>query len=180
MSTHASAQVRYLTATVATLVLAALLPVLVHLLPAAGGIPVGQRLLPIFYAPLIASFLGQPVVALAAALLAPFLNNLLTGSPAPALLPGVTTQLLVFTVLLMLVARSGRPALALLAPVAYLGAYFAAPLLLALLSGVPGMNGITIAPTRPFGELLAVAWPGLLALALIGLGASRWRKKPEG
>lgn len=53
------------------------IPFLVHLAP--GGSSIGATLLPIFWAPLLAILFFGPVPAVAAALLAPLLNHLITG-----------------------------------------------------------------------------------------------------
>ena len=51
-----------------------LLPVLFHLIPPVRDVPMGARLLPLFYAPLVAVLLFRPHVGLIAAALAPMLN----------------------------------------------------------------------------------------------------------
>jgi hypothetical protein len=172
MSTLAQARTRYLATTVSALALSAVLPVLVHMLPVTGGMPAGARLLPIFFAPLIAALLGRPAAALTAALLAPALNHLLTGMPAAATLPGLMMQLVLFTGLAVLLAR--RPLLTLLAPAAYLLAYYLAPVLLTLLAALPGLDHLAGGSTRPLTAVLASAWPGLLAL----LGVA-WAMNPR-
>lgn len=181
MSTLAPTRVRYLTTTVSALALSAALPVLVHLLPVTGGMPAGARLLPIFFAPLIAALMGRPAAALTAALLAPFVNHLLTGMPVAAALPNITMQLLVFTGVAVLLALPRRPLLALLAPVAYLVAYYLSPVLLTLLSAVPGLDNLAGGSVRPLLSVLDSAWPGLLALLAVGWAMSRRqpRKQPH-
>jgi hypothetical protein len=175
--TLAPARVRYLTTTVSALPLSAALPVLVHLLPVTGGTPAGARPLPIFFAPLIAALLGRPAAALTAALLAPVLNHFLTGMPAAASLPNSTMQLLVFTGVAVLLALPRRPLLALLAPLAYLIAYYLSPPLLTLLAALPGLDPLAGGSTRPLMSVLNSAWPGLLALLAVGWAMSR--KQPR-
>lgn len=70
----AQKRVRVASATLLTVLAALLLPLLVHLLPSSGGVPLGARLLPIFYAPLLATVFFGPVTSLAAGALAPFAN----------------------------------------------------------------------------------------------------------
>lgn len=166
MSTLAVERTRYLTTTAAALAVSAALPVLVHLLPVTSGLPAGARLLPIFFAPLIAVLIGRPAAALTAALLAPFINHLLTGMPAAATLPVITMQLLIFTGLAVLLRRKSW--LVLLAPLAYLAAYYLTPLLLGALALLPGLNGLPAGSVRALPQVLAGAWPGLLALLFVG------------
>src|SRR5258706_14846411 len=64
-----------------TLFMMWLLPVLVHLLPLNGPVPEGARFLPIFYAPVVADWFFNPLVAFLAWLLIPFINHSLTGMP---------------------------------------------------------------------------------------------------
>lgn len=171
MSSAALARTRYLTGAAAALGLSVLLPLLVHLLPNAGGAPAGARLLPIFYAPLLAALLRRPGAALTAALLAPACNHLLTGLPAAALLPSLTTELLLFTGLALLLAT--RPRLALLAPAAWLVAHYLAPAALAALALLPGLAAPGGAAPPPLASVLATAWPGLVALLALGWGAGQ-------
>lgn len=175
MSAAALTRTRYLTGTAVAVGLSVLLPVMVHLLPLTGNVPAGARLLPIFYAPLLGVLLGRPAAALTAALLAPVSNNLLTGMPAPALLPTLTTELVLFTGMALLLVK--RPRLAILAPLAWLAAHYLAPLLLGAASALPGLAGLGGASSTPLPALLGTAWPGLLALAAIGWAAGRWGKR---
>src|SRR5687767_7770331 len=88
-------------ATLVTLGLMWLIPVLVHLIPPFGdGTPLGVRLLPIFYAPLLAVFLFHPVVAVLASLAMPFINYLLTGMPPFNIAILLTVELVVFSLVL--------------------------------------------------------------------------------
>jgi hypothetical protein len=137
-----------LSVTAVVLGAAVLLPVLFHLLPVHDGVPLGARLLPIFYAPLLAlAWLGWRW-ALVPAAAAPTLNYLLTGRPAAELVGLLTLELCLFVALLAVATRRSRRLLV-LAPVAYGGA----KLLAAVILGIP--------------------WPALAAslqLALPGIG----------
>lgn len=104
--------------TVVTVVLTFALPLLFHLLPSAG-IPLGARLLPIFYAPLLATLLFPPVVALAASLTAPFINHVLTGNPPLPMATLLSAELLIFSGMVLLLRRRW-PLLPVIAPLAYL------------------------------------------------------------
>lgn len=168
MSSVALTRARYLTVTGGVLAASVALPFLVHLLPPMGGVPAGARLLPIFLAPLIAILYRQPLAALTAALLAPYVNHLLTGMPASADVIVITVQLLVFGGVVTLLSR--RPYLTLLAPAVYVGAYYLAPALLGALSALPGVQ-FTAGTTRPVASLVSMAWPGLLTILVVTAAA---------
>ncbi len=176
-TTLSTSRIGFFAITAAALAASAALPVLVHLLPAGASGPIGPRLLPIFFAPLIAVLMGRPGVALIVAALAPSTNHLLTGSPAPAMLATLTLQLLLFASVLTLLRKPARLFLPLIAPLAYLGAVLAVPHLLGFLTGFPWLSGLAVIPAPPAGALLLQAWPGLLVIALITLGMNRTAAK---
>ena len=96
---------RFLTASVARelgilLCLSVLFPFMVHVLPVPEDARLGPRLLPIFYAPLLATLWGRGRTAVAVALLAPWLNWALTGHPSPPGAGVMTVQLLGFVIAL--------------------------------------------------------------------------------
>ena len=83
-------------------------PFLVHVIPVPQDSRLGVRLLPMFYAPLIAALVGRTGTAAAVALLAPWLNWALTGHPAPVGASTMSLQLLVFVAgVRLLLARAG-------------------------------------------------------------------------
>ncbi len=172
-TTVSTTRIRFITITAVALAASAALPVLVHLLPAGASGPIGPRLLPIFFAPLIAVLMGRPGVALITAALAPVINHLLTGSPAPAMLATLTLQLLLFAAALTVLRKPARALLPLLAPLAYLGAVLAVPHVLGFLTGFPWLSGLAVIPAPQAGALLLQAWPGLLVIALITFGMNR-------
>jgi len=90
------AQAFYTTLTLAAMVL---LPIIVHLIPFSGSQPLGAYLLPMFIAPLVAAFYVSPVGLVLAALLAPMINTALTGMPQVPMLYFVTSELIVFSLL---------------------------------------------------------------------------------
>ncbi len=97
-ATGAGRMVRFLTASLARelgilLCLSVLFPCRVHILPVPGDARLGPRLLPIYYAPLLATLWGRLGTAAAVALLAPALNWALTGHPAAAGILVMTVQL---------------------------------------------------------------------------------------
>lgn len=150
-----------------TLGLMWLLPFLVHLIPIGGAVPVGARLLPIFYAPLLAVWFFQPGVALFASLLMPFINHALTGMPTFNVAIILSVELTVFS--LTLIALKQRwPRL----PVA-------APLLAVLIGKLVSMLLLFIVPLVPaspwyfFSQALVNALPGLLILLALNLALTR-------
>jgi hypothetical protein len=112
-STAARPAPRFLTLTVARelgilLALSVLFPFMVHLIPVPEDARLGQRLLPMFYAPLLGVLWGRPRLALVVALLAPWLNWLLTRHPSPPSAALMSLELLVFVLgVSTLLARLG-------------------------------------------------------------------------
>lgn len=103
------------------LALSVLFPFLIHILPVPDDVRLGPRLLPMFYAPLLASLLGRPQSALAVALLAPWLNRLLTGHPLPLGAVVMMVQLVGFVAVLRLLWKTVGPRWFLAAPAYFLG-----------------------------------------------------------
>ena len=64
------------------LALALLAPSLVHFIPSWDDSPIGAKLLPIFYAPLIAALTRKSHVSIVVAVMAPWLNHVLIGMPS--------------------------------------------------------------------------------------------------
>jgi hypothetical protein len=96
--------VRFLTLSTARelgilLCLSVMFPFLIHIIPVPQDSRLGVRLLPMFYAPLLAALVGRQGTAFAVALLAPWLNWALTSHPAPAGASMMSLQLLVFAYL---------------------------------------------------------------------------------
>jgi hypothetical protein len=98
-------QAIYTTLTLAGMVL---LPIIVHLIPFSGAQPLGAYLLPMFIAPLVAAFYVSPVGLILAAILAPMINNLLTGMPQAPMLYFVTSELIVFSLLVFWMVQKGK------------------------------------------------------------------------
>lgn len=160
VTTHTSA-VRTASLAVAAVAASVALPFAVHLLPT--GSAVGAALLPIFWAPLLAAAFFGPVPALAAAVLAPAVNHLVTGMPPEFIVPSLTAELLVFVALLFLAYRSDLLRRSVVvAPLAYLVARLAVGGAMVLAGSAPaGWSGLFAA--------LPGAWPGYLALLVLGL-----------
>jgi hypothetical protein len=144
------------------LALAFLAPYVVHFIPSWDDSPVGARLLPIFYAPLIAALTRKAHVSIVVALMAPWLNHFLIGMPSVPMAFILTVELLLFSVIAERLARN-RTGNAWLGPLSYL---LAKPAGLAVLLLVPGFL-----PGDPsvaqFAHSVWKAWPGLAILALL-------------
>ena len=65
------------------LALSVMFPFMIHVIPVPGDSQLGPRLLPMFYAPLLAALWGRARTAMVLALAAPWLNWALTSHPAP-------------------------------------------------------------------------------------------------
>ncbi len=145
-----------------TLFMMWLLPVLVHLLPLNGPVPEGARFLPIFYAPVVAVWFFNPLVALLAGLLMPFINYALTGMPPLNIAILLCIELAAFS-LLLTVSKTRWPRLPVAAPLAGILCKVASALTLIFFPLVPA------SPWAFFVESVSVAWPGLLILLAINL-----------
>lgn len=158
---------KFMTASLATelgvlLTLSVLFPFMIHLLPAPEESKLGPRILPIFYAPLVAALLGRRQSALIVAVVAPWLNWLLTAHPTARFAWVVMVELVVFVIATRaLLARTG-PRWFLPLP-AYVGCMIAATCVVALFPQLVGG-----APAIPWAlNTVAPALPGLAILILI-------------
>ena len=165
----AGAAVRFLTASMAgelgiLLTLSVMFPFLIHILPVPEDARLGPRLLPMFYAPLLAALLGRTRSAFAVAAAAPWLNWALTTHPTPRGAIVTMVQLLVFvwTVRALLAPLGARWWLA--AP-AYVASWAVVMIVVAvfpdLVGGSPvvawASNSVTVA-LPGFGILLLINW----------------------
>jgi hypothetical protein len=91
--------------TLLILSLSIVLPFFVHLV---FGATIAQRLLPMFYAPLIAAFFFRPHVAIICGLLSPTLNWLITGLPTADKILVLTLKLVVFAIVACILSRKFR------------------------------------------------------------------------
>jgi hypothetical protein len=151
------------------LCLSVMFPFMIHIIPVPGDSQLGPRLLPMFYAPLLAALWGRTRSAVVLALAAPWLNWALTSHPAPLGAVVMMIQLLGFVVVLR----------ALLAGV---GArwFLAAP---AYFSGLAASAVATAFFPTLIGGRAALAWaaqsaaiglPGIAILVLINWLALRY------
>jgi len=153
-------------AALVTLGLMWLFPFLVHLIPVSGPVPLGAQLLPIFYAPLLAAWLFNPIVGIASGLLMPFINNAFTGTPTLEVAVLTSIELSVFS-LIFLVFNKSRGRLPLLAPLAVIIGKIVSALLLSIFPIVP------LSPWGYFSSSVISAVPGLLILLALNLALVR-------
>lgn len=166
--------VRFITASLARelgimLALSILFPFLIHVLPVPETARLGPRLLPMFYAPLLATLLGRRPTAWLVALLAPWLNWAITTHPTPAGALLMMVQLAVFVAVLpALFTRHGARWLAVVP--AYLAGMTAAVILAslwpALIAGQPAIDWAV--------RCVSTGLPGIAILVLLTLAVSRF------
>jgi hypothetical protein len=167
MSTEAKRLPRFLTTSLAAelgilLVLSVLFPFLIHILPVPEEARWGVRLLPMFYAPLLAALIGRTQTAAMVALAAPWLNWLLTSHPSPRSAVVTNLQLLVFVLAIRFLIRRVGPRWFLAVP-----AYVAGMVVsIGVFTLFPSLNA-----NRPAlawaAQTLFMAWPGITVLLLI-------------
>ena len=166
MSATFSRPLRLLSVTALSVAVTLLLPFLVHLIP-SSGVPLGARLLPIFFAPFLAAMLFHPAVSLITAAATPALNHLLTGRPSPEMAGLLSAELLLFVGFVLLGKRLGWRTF-LLAPLAYVGS-----------------STLVYALTKLFGnaepwvsrlDALQIALPGLICLAILNALVLRFER----
>jgi hypothetical protein len=156
-------------ATLGTIASTMLLPILIHAIPSLNNIPMGARLLPIFFAPLVALYVFHPAVSLLASLLTPYLNQLLTGNPPQAMMLTLSAELTLFSALCLLVLKR-FPKLWFVAPLAYIAAKALAQLVLKTTQLVA-----TPAWTNFFPSL-SLALPGLVILLILNILLARLKQ----
>jgi hypothetical protein len=153
-------------ATLLTLGLMWLIPFLVHLIPFSDAVPLGARLLPIFYAPLLAAWLFHPLVSLISSLLMPFINYALTGMPVFNVAVMLSVELSIFS-LVLVASRTRRARLPWLAPLAVVLGKAVSSLLLFIFPFVP------LSPWAYFSASVMNALPGLLVLLALHFALTR-------
>lgn len=144
------------------LALAFLAPYVVHFIPSWDDSPIGAKLLPIFYAPLIAALTRKAHVSITVALMAPWLNHVLIGMPSVGMAIIMTVELLIFSAVVERLARKYKGQ-AWLGPLGYL---LAKPVSLCILFLVPGFLHSTPSVMQVVHSIVN-AWPGLAILALL-------------
>lgn len=151
------------------LALSVLFPFMIHILPVPGDSQWGPRLLPMFYAPLLAALWGRVRSAAVVALVAPWLNWALTSHPAPPMALVTMIELAVFVLVVRLLLAGVGPRWYLAAP-AYLGAMTVAALVTglfpALIGGRPALGWAA--------QSVVTGEPGIVILLLINWLALRY------
>ena len=90
-------------------------PFVIHVIPVPRDAQLGPRLLPMFYAPLLAALLGRSRSVMTLALAAPWLNWALTSHPAPLGAAVMMVELLAFVLVFrLLMTGIGAPGIAIL------------------------------------------------------------------
>lgn len=148
--------------------LSVMFPFMIHLLPVPDDVRLGPKLLPMFYAPLLAALLGRTQTALIVAVVAPWLNWALTSHPAPRGGIVMTIQLLVFVFSLRALLRGVGPRWFLAAP-AFIASMAAAALVVAVFPALIGGRGVVPWATQS----LVTGLPGIAILVLINWLAVR-------
>ena len=152
----------------------ALLPFLFHIIPVSTDTPLGARLLPIFYAPLLAALYFRIGIAVALAALVPWISHILLGMPPPGMAGLLSAELLLFVLFVLILVNAMGPRWW-MGPAAYLLTKPFSGILLVLLPDllvpVPYLAHLSGAVTR--------SWPGLIALAVIGWIATRNKGDPQ-
>ena len=153
------------------LAIALCMPVLIHMAPWGGGVPLGAFLLPMFWVAFVAVYLYGPWVGLLVALLGPTVNTFLTRFPAIKFNIAMTFELAVFVLFAWLVIRTPRGrAFWLLAPLSYVVAKTCSSGLRA--AGVSFLGDIGSAGEF-FLRSVTNGAPGLLILAVINFALVR-------
>ncbi len=144
------------------LTLSVMFPFMVHILPVPEDARLGPRLLPLFYAPLLAALWGRAYSALVIAVAAPWLNWVLTAHPP---VPGamvMTVELSCFVIGLRFLLARGGARWFLAAPAYFFGKVVAMLVVLCfpdLVGGRPALGWTA--------QGMAMAVPGIAILVLI-------------
>ena len=151
------------------LALSVMFPFMLHVLPVPEDARLGPRLLPMYYAPLLAALLGRTRSALIVAVAAPWLNRALTTHPAPRGAVVMMLQLLVFVWVVRASLEKFGARWFLAAP-AYVACWAAAMVVAAIFPDLIGARPVV-------GWVLSsvtLALPGLAILILINWLAVRY------
>lgn len=145
-----------------------ILPVLIHLFPNINGNLSGAVLLPIFWAPLVATFLFKKHVAIFAGIFAPLLNYLIMGRPAPEMVVTLGFEVVLFVLVLSWI-KDLKGIKYIAAPLAYLAISFVVAIGLSVL-------GNLVDPVSFWINSTMIAIPGILLMGVINLIIIRFRK----
>lgn len=138
------------------------LPILIHMIPSWDDSPVGGKLLPIFYAPLVAALTRKLHVSLIACIVSPWLNHMLTGNPTLPIAAMLCIQLIPFAYIVYILGKR-YPTQFWIGPLAYL---VSKPIILLLFFLIP-QSMPQVDPFLFFLNTTINAIPGILILTLI-------------
>lgn len=142
------------------LIVAWLVPFLVHLLPWSGPRPIGAYLLPMFWTVFVAIYFYGAITGLVTALVVPVVNLIVTGLPSWNYTVITLGEGVVYVIAALLLLRR-FPRLWLNAALAYV----AAKLVVTAIQGLLGQLSAT--PLTNLGHSLERAFAGLAVLAVI-------------
>lgn len=160
----------YIGETTLFLALTLLIPSLVHLIPTNDGISMGARLLPIFYAPFVATILFRYPVGLVIALIAPSVNYLLFGKPALPIVAVLSLELVLFVSIVALLNKI-KQVRYVLAALGYVLAKFISSSLVLLFPQIVEMKAKSF-----LLQSLSNAWLGLLVLVILSTLIAKFKK----
>jgi len=147
--------------TLSILACSILIPYLMHFIPATAN-PVGAILLPIFIAPFIAVIFFKWNTAVITALLSPMLNYIVTGNPHFAIVGVITTELVLFVAISMMLLKNN-----------YLK-YVAAPL--SLVSAM-FITQLLFSSVNHFAAVFVTGLPGIVLISLVNIFVIRLTRK---
>ena len=148
--------------TVLTITAMALLPILVHLIPFSGKTPLGAYLLPMFIAPLVSAFYLSPAGLVAACLIGPPLNYVLTGMPDLTVLPTLIPELTIFSLIILWMIRNKASFIG-ISTLAFVSAKFVSFAIKSIFLA----KGFSLIMFGAFITGLATSLPGLLILFIL-------------
>ena len=157
-----------ITQTVAILAATMILPILIHLLPNINGNISGAVLLPIFFAPMFATFIYKKHVAIFAGIFAPMLNFLMMGRPAPEMVITLGFEVVLFVLMLGLL-KNFNAIRYIAAPLAYLISSLIVVLSLSVIGNL--VNPLSFWMNSTF-----VAIPGILLIGILNIAILKFRK----
>jgi uncharacterized membrane protein len=161
--------------TAALLLVAGLLPFLIHLLPWSGARPLGAHLLPMFWTTFVAAYFYGPKSGVLVGLFAPMLNLVITGLPAWKFLGLISVELTVYALVAAWAVRR-LPRFVLIAPLGYLVARLAVTTLQIAL----GVLGDAVAPLAYLAQVVVSSLAGLIVLTAINGALVRFYPKRVG
>jgi hypothetical protein len=141
-------------------------PMLVHAFPVSGAVPLGARLLPLFWVAFLAAYLLRPAPAVLVAIAAPIVNHLVFGRPSADLVAQLVTEAGFMALACGWVLRRD-PTFAFWAPLGYIAAKIVS-LPVVMIVGAEYPSALRLATSS-----IANAWPGLLCLLALNLAVAR-------